>query len=79
MKTEISERAGLCRATKRLLRRVVKKINEDEKNVFPMMLLIHNYVSITYNNKEHAKELRTLINADMWNMLEKEVKKGGKE
>ena len=75
MTKKISERTGLCRATNRLLRRVVKKINEDEKNVFPMMLLMHNYIRITYNNKNHAKELRTLINADMWNVLEKEVKK----
>ena len=74
MTTSIPERTLLCRATKKLLRRVVKKINEDEKNIFPMMLLIHNYIRITYNNKNHAKDLRALINGSMWNMLEKEVK-----
>ena len=73
--SSISERTLLCRATKTLLRRAIKKINEDEKNVFPMLLLIHRYVNITYNNKEQAIKLRTLINGEMWETLKEETKK----
>ena len=73
--TKINETQQLCRATKKLLKRVVKKINEDEKNVFPMLLLMANYVRVTYNNKEHAKTLRALIAGEMWNVFEKEVKR----
>jgi len=73
MTNKVSECQLLCRATKKLLKRVVRKINEDEKNVYPMMLLIHNYIGVTYNEKEHAKELRALINGNMWNMFDKEV------
>ena len=73
--SSISERTLLCRATKTLLRRAIKKINEDEKNIFPMLLLIHRYVRITYNNKEQAIKLRTLINGEMWETLKEETKK----
>ena len=73
--SSISERTLLCRATKTLLRRAIKKINEDEKNIFPMMLLLHRYIYITYNKKEQAVKLRTLINAELWETLKEETKK----
>ena len=73
--SSVSERTLLCRATKTLLRRAIKKINEDEKNIFPMLLLIHRYIYITYNKKEQAVKLRTLINAQMWNTFREETKK----
>jgi hypothetical protein len=75
MTVKVSKQTLLCNATKKLLKRAVKKINEDEKNVYPMMLLIHNYVQIIYNDKKKAGVLQTLAMAGMWNMFEREVRK----
>lgn len=73
--TTTTNRQLLCRATKKLLRRIVKKINEDEKNLFPMLMLINKYIHVVYNDKSQCKTLQTLALSEMWNMFEKEVKK----